>query len=97
MGRDMIIFITDDLRPYLSVLESGLASLVRQAKDPFFQWPAKAIGHKPSFARITLSEKSEKHLDDLKGKGHDEADLVHAGLCLAKKERRDTKERFRQF
>ena len=90
MSREFILFITDDLRPYLSVLELGLQSLERQMSTPFFQYPATRIGYKPHFARIILSDKAEALLQKLKKPQQTEQEVLYAALFLAKKEREES-------
>ena len=97
MERDFIMFITNDLRPYLSVLEFGLESLKRQMNTPCFQWPATGIGHKPSFARIMLSEKSQELIEEIKSPKQSEQDVLLAALVLAKKEREASGSFYRSF
>jgi hypothetical protein len=87
MAREFILFITDDLRPYLGVIELGLAELERQIQAPFFQLPAVSLGSKPHFARITLSPQGEALLAKIKNPKQMEQEVLQAALVLAKKER----------
>ncbi len=91
MARDFILFITDELRPYLSVIDRGLEALEHQLDAPFFQLPAIDLGTKPSFARLTLSLKEEALLYKIKQPDQTEEEVLHAALVLAKKERERSK------
>jgi hypothetical protein len=97
MARDFILFITDDLRPYLGVLERGLESLERHVETPFFQFPATRLSSKPQFARVTLSPRAEALLYKLKKPNQNEQEVLHAALMAVKKEREQVKRYYRPF
>jgi hypothetical protein len=97
MARDFILFITDDLRPYLGVLERGLETLERQIDTPFFQWPAIRLSAKPHFARVTLSPHAEALMYKLKKPNQNEQEVLQAALMAVKKEREQIKRYYRPF
>lgn len=95
MSQDSFIYITSDLRPYLSVIEFGLESLERQMNSPFFELPPKPIGEKPHFARVILSDKAYALLQKIQRPGQKTQDILYAALMLAKSERIATSSYYR--
>ena len=92
MERDFIMFITDDLRPYLRIIDFALESLKRQMNTPLFQWPATRIGNKPTFARIMLSEKAQALIEEIKSPKQTEQEVLIAALVLAKRNAKNPKD-----
>lgn len=101
MAREFILLISDELRPYVNVLDLGLQALMIKMQNPFFHWPSTPMSYKPHFARIILSPRSEALLAKLttlqQGLVKDEKDIILAALALAKEERETTKNYYQSF